>query len=46
MLINYSGRFIVILTPQVVPFHSVVVIGLGKNLLLKSVLGTEVCHTP
>ena len=32
-------QFIVILTPQGVPFHPVVVIGLGKNLLLKSVLG-------
>ena len=28
-----------ILTPYGVPFHPVVVIGLGKNLLLKFVLG-------
>ena len=27
------------MTPQGVPFHPVVVIGLGKNLLFKSVLG-------
>ena len=31
-------QFIVILTPLGVPFHPVVVIGLGKNLLFKSVL--------
>ena len=29
----------VIMAPQGVPFHPVVVIGLGKNLLFKSVLG-------
>ena len=29
----------VIMTPQGVPFHPVLVIGLGKNLLFKSVLG-------
>ena len=32
-------QFMVIMTPQGGPFHPVVVIGLVKNLLLKSVLG-------
>ena len=36
-------QFIVVLTPQGVPFHPVVDICLGKNLLLKSVLGHCVC---
>ena len=38
---THRGRFqfIVILTPYGVSFHPVVVIGLGKNLLLKTVLG-------
>ena len=31
-------QFIVILTPWGVPFHPVVVIGLGKNLLFKTIL--------
>jgi hypothetical protein len=37
---THRGRFqlIVILTPQGVPFHPALVIGLGKNLLFKSVL--------